>query len=219
MKRNILAGFGFFVFLPAVIYFLSYIPAMMTESTGLSFFFTNQSSMYNYHSGLEAGHSYSSSWWQWPFDIKPLYAYSPNRDFVPEGMSMGITTFGNPAIWWLTIPAVLWAIWTLWKNKKQPDLGLLTAVVGFFSLYAPWILVTRAAFIYHFFPCVIFVILMLSFFLKEKMAEHTKWQKIAWAYMALVFILFVAFYPVLTGMMVPTAYVEWLRWIPEWVLG
>ncbi len=219
LRSSILAGFGFFVLIPGVIYFLSYIPAMLTEETGLSFFFTNQKSMYDYHSGLTAGHSYSSSWWQWPFDYKPLYAYSPNRDFVPRGMSMGITSFGNPAIWWLTIPAVVWSISRLWKGRKQLDLGLLTTVVGFFSLYAPWILVPRSAFIYHFFPCVIFVILMIGFFFKEKMAEDKRWEKISWGYMALCFVLFLAFYPVLTGMMVPTAYVELLRWVPGWVLG
>ncbi len=219
LKNSILAGFGFFVLIPAVIYFLSYIPAMMTESTGLSFFFTNQKSMYDYHSSLEAGHSYSSTWLQWLFDYKPLYAYSPNRDFVPEGMSMGITSFGNPAIWWMTIPALVFGILRLWKTKRQPDLGLLTAVVGFFSLYAPWIFVTRTAFIYHFFPCVIFVILILGFIFREKVEENPKWRYGAWGYMALCFVLFLAFYPVLTGMMVPTAYVELLRWVPGWVLG
>ncbi len=217
--KTVLAGFGFFVAVPAVIYFLSYIPAMMSESTGLNFFFTNQSSMFNYHANLEAQHSYGSSWWQWPFDYKPLYAYNPNRDFVPKGISMGITSFGNPAIWWMTIPVVVWNIWKLRGGRKDPDLGLLTAVVGFFSLYVPWIFVKRTAFIYHFFPCVMFVVLMLSFFFRAQESQDKRWKYGKWVYMVLVFVLFVAFYPVLTGMAVPTAYVRLLRWIPGWVLG
>ncbi len=217
--KTILAGFGFFVLVPFVIYFLSYIPAMWSDSTGLSFFFTNQSSMYNYHASLEVGHRYGSDWWQWPLDLKPLYAYSPNRDFVPEGTSMGITSFGNPAIWWMTIPVVLWSLWQLWEKRKQPDLGLLTAVVGFFSLYAPWIFVTRTTFIYHFFPCVVFVVLMIVYCIRQQVEKKRTVPVWLWAYMIFVFILFVLYYPVLTGMAIPTEYAMWLRWIPGWVLG
>ena len=213
------AGFLFFVVIPGVIYFLSYIPAMMSETTGLSFFFTNQSSMFNYHSQLKATHSYGSSWWQWPLDYKPLYAYAPNRDFVPKGTSMGITSFGNPLIWWMTIPAVIWSVRRLWKQRGQLDLGLLTAVVGFFSLYAPWILVTRTAFIYHFFPCVVFVVLMICFFLRDWEKKNITRRRCTYIYLAAVLILFVAYYPVLTGIAVPTAYASALRWIPGWVLG
>lgn len=217
--KTILAGFGFFVLVPLVIYFLSYIPAMRSEATGLSFFFTNQSSMYRYHANLEAGHNYGSAWWQWPFDYKPLYAYSPNRDFIPEGTSMGITSFGNPAIWWMTIPAVAWSLWQLWKNRKQQDLGLLTAVVGFFSLYVPWIFVTRTAFIYHFFPCVVFVVLMIVYYIRQLAEKRKGLPALAWAYLVFVFVLFILYYPVLTGMAIPTEYAMWLRWIPGWVLG
>ncbi len=217
--QTVLAGFAFFVLVPFVIYFLSYIPAMWSESTGLSFFFTNQSSMYNYHANLEAGHSYGSSWWQWPLDYKPLYAYGPNRDFVPVGRSMGITSFGNPAIWWMTIPAVLWAIWRLFKEKKQLDLGLLTATIGFFSLYVPWMFVSRTAFIYHFFPCVVFVVLILGFFIKNQMENKKITYRAVGVYLALVFVLFIMFYPVLTGIEIPTWYARLLRFVPGWVLG
>ncbi len=215
--KTILAGFLFFVFVPAVIYFLSYIPAMQSETTGLSFFFTNQSSMFNYHAHLESAHPYSSKWWQWLFDYKPLYAYSPDPNFVSADHAKGITTFGNPAIWWLTIPLVLWGLYRLWKQRKGMDAGLLTTVVGFFSLYAPWIFVTRTTYIYHFFPCVIFVVLLLGFFFESKSGRG--WRHVETAYMLLVFVLFLAFYPVLTGMEVPALYAQALRWLPGWVLG
>lgn len=217
--QTVAAGFLFFVVIPGVIYFLSYIPAMMSESTGLSFFFTNQGSMFRYHSQLKEPHSYGSSWWQWPLDYKPLYAYNPNRDFVPKGTSMGITSFGNPLIWWTTIPIVIWSLCRLRKQRGRLDLGLLTAVVGFFSLYVPWIFVTRTAFIYHFFPCVVFVVLMLCFFLRDWEQKKPKRRRWVYGYLAAVFILFVAYYPVLTGIAVPTAYAGLLRLIPGWVLG
>lgn len=218
-RSMILKGFLFFVALPFIIYFVSYIPAMMTESTGLSFFFTNQGMMLNYHSTLEAPHSYGSSWWQWPLDFKPLYAYSPNRNFVPEDTAMGITSFGNPLIWWMTIPVFIWSIVQLLRKKEHLDLSLLVAFCGFLSLYVPWIFVTRTAFIYHFFPCVVFVVLMIVRFMMEKLEHNPNKKWLMWTYLAAVFILFLVFYPVLTGMKVPQAYALALRFIPGWVLG
>ncbi len=216
-KQTILAGFAFFVGIPFIIYFLSYIPAMMSDSTGLSFFFTNQGSMYHYHSTLEATHYYSSSWWQWPLDYKPLYLYNPNRNFVPEGTAMGITTFGNPLLWWMTIPVVIWGIVQICVKRKKVDLGILTAVIGFFSLYAPWVLVARTAFIYHFFPCVVFVVMLVAFFFKAR--QRKIWRWLEWIYMGLIFAFFLAYYPVLTGMPVPSWYAAILRLVPGWVLG
>lgn len=216
-RQTVLAGFLFFVAVPGVIYFLSYIPAMCSETTGLSFFFTNQSSMLRYHTGLKSTHPYSSSWWQWPLDYKPLYAYNADHHLVPQTICTGITSFGNPAVWWLTIPVVLWGVIRLLKKKKPMDKGILAAVTGFLSLYAPWIFVKRTTYIYHFFPCVIFVVLLIMFFFKERKSRF--WHRTEWVYMAVVFVLFVMFYPVLTGMPVPAWYAYMLRWIPGWVLG
>ncbi|MBE7035719.1 MAG: phospholipid carrier-dependent glycosyltransferase [Ruminococcaceae bacterium] len=215
--QTILAGFAFFVVVPGLIYYLSYVPLMLSENTGSSFFLSNQSSMYNYHSTLKATHYYSSAWWKWPLDLKPLYLYSPNRDFVPEGISMGITTFGNPLVWWMTIPMVVWGIYQICKKRTKVEPGILVSVIGFFSLYAPWMLVSRASFIYHFFPCVIFVVILTVFFFREQKGKF--WSYAGWVYVAGVFVLFIAFYPVLTGMAVPTWYVNLLRWSSEWVLG
>lgn len=217
--RMLIKGCLFFIVIPFVVYFLSYIPAMMTESTGLSFFFTNQGSMLNYHSNLEAPHDYGSKWWQWPLDFMPLYAYSPNRNFVPEGTAMGITSFGNPLVWWMTIPAVIWSFVQLLRKKDHLDLPLLVALTGFLSLYIPWIFVTRTAFIYHFFPCVVFVVLMIARFMMEKLQNNPEKKWLMWTYLAAVFVLFLAFYPVLTGMAVPQNYALALRFIPGWVLG
>ncbi len=215
--KTVLCGALFFVVIPFVIYFLSYIPAMNTEVTGLSFFFRNQRNMFSYHSGLESTHPYMSSWWSWPLDLKPLYAYNPNRMFVPLGISMGISSFGNPLVWWLTIPVVLGSIYML--ISKKGNFELKTMVAGFGAMYLPWVLVTRAAFIYHFFPCVIFVVLMMVYFAKQMYEKNAKKKKYIIAYAALVVVLFVMFYPVLTGMPVPTDYAEMLKWLPTWVLG
>ena len=104
------------------------------------------------------------------------------------------------------------------RGKGSRELTFL--LVGFASMYLPWVLVPRVAFIYHFFPCVIFVVLGIVYFIKRFVEKDPKEKKYVYLYLAAVFVLFLAFYPVLTGIAVPTAYVEnCLRWLPSWVLG
>ena len=215
--KTVLFGALFFVAIPLSIYFVSYIPAMMTPQTGFKYIFRNQTTMFNYHSGLSSTHPYGSAWWSWPLDLRPLYAYSPNRSFIPKGTQMGISSFGSPIIWWLTIPVILAAI--VKTIRKKGDKELTFILTGFLSMYLPWVLVPRIAFIYHFFPCVIFVVLGIVYFMKELTSKSDKAKWCIYAYLTAVFVLFVLFYPVLTGIAVPASYVEWLKWLPTWVLG
>lgn len=219
--QTLLFAVLFFVVIPGIIYFLSYIPAMDTPSTGLKFFFTNQTSMFNYHSGLDATHPYGSQWWSWPLDIRPLYSYTAKSDFLPEGMSMGMASFGNPLVWWMMVPALAYAIYCCCKRRGSKELTVM--LTGFAAMYVPWMLVTRVCFIYHFFPVVIFGILMIVYMFKtvmerEKLSERSMYITFG-IYIAAVFALFVAFYPVLTGLMIPRSYMLALKWLPTWVFG
>ena len=218
--KMIVCGVLFFVVIPSIIYFMSYLPTLNNEGIKISYFFKNQQTMFNYHSTIEGKHPYMSSWWQWPIDQKPLYASSPNRMFIPKGTAMGITTFGNPLVWWLTIPSLIGALWLILKKKKA-DEALWTMILGFLAMYLPWTLVERSSFIYHFFPCVIFVVLMAVRLMKNWYEEKPSRLRVATitVYASCVVILFALFYPVLTGIPIPEAYAEALEWLPGWVLG
>lgn len=206
----------FFVAIPAVIYFLAYIPAMNTPDTGIEFFFTNQSLMLNYHSHLNPSsvHPYSSKWWSWPLDMRPLYAYGPNRSFLSEEYTQIIASFGNPLVWWLTYPVIIGLI--VYAFKKGCDNKLTVILAGFLSLFLPWAFISREAFIYHFFPCVIFVVLAIvyAFKLLYEKKKIKKWQIIA--YTSAVIVLFAVFYPLLTGRVVPREYATALKWLESW---
>ena len=219
MKTAKTIGFAFlfFVVVPFAVYFLSYLPIILSDNETLSYFWENQKSMFGYHSNLTEAHPYGSPWWSWPLNLRPLYAYNPNRDFVPEGISQGITTFGNPLVWWLAIPAIVYLIYHSAKKGKNTEIN--TILTGFGAMYLPWILVSRQAFIYHFFPCVPFVALGIAYSLRELMKKYEKLKIPAISYLALVFLLYIAFYPVLTGIKIPDIYAEMLSWLPSWVLG
>lgn len=167
-KPWIISNFGvtclvclvFFIIIPAIIYTLCYIPykAGDPDKDLITIMLDNQISMYNYHSNLDATHSFSSSWWQWPIMMRPIWYYV--KPEVATGMRATIVSFGNPAVWWTGIAAVVASMVIAWKKR---DKKMTVIFVAFALQFCPWMLVTRCTFIYHFFTSVPFVILMIIY--------------------------------------------------------
>ena len=96
-------------------------------------------------------------------------------------------------------------------------------MIGYLSQYAPWFLVSRVVFIYHYFPSVPFVTIMVSY----SMYQLANWKKEKkkqvqigiYAYVALAIGLFILFYPVLSGLAIHPEYAKnYLKWFESWVL-
>ncbi|MDD7403423.1 MAG: glycosyltransferase family 39 protein [Butyribacter sp.] len=204
----------FFLAIPAVIYTLSYIPMNDGTNHGLvQRMLDNQTSMYNYHSNLDATHPYSSEWYEWPVMVRPIWYYSGT---LANGLKEGISAFGNPLVWWVGIPAFLMILYlaVMFRNKKASFLTL-----GYLSQYLPWVLIGRVVFIYHYFPSVPFVVLMIAYCMKKIADWKPKWKKAMFVYVGLAVVLFIMFYPVLTGIPVDPGYVsKYLKWFDGWVL-
>lgn len=215
--KTLVAALVFFVIVPFVIYFLSYLPIILSDTADISYFWENQMDMLSYHSQLTEKHPYGSPWWTWPLDIRPLYAYNPNWDFVTENFAQGISSFGNPLVWWMTIPSVACLVYFAVKGKGNTE--IFTVLTGFGAMYLPWVMISRQAFIYHFFPCVVFVVFAIALCFKEIEKKYPKAKHGILIYLICVFVLYVGFYPVLTGIKIPGWYAECLSWLPSWVLG
>ncbi len=219
-KKTILFCMIFFVAIPFTIYLLSYIPFVDSYRPGLlERMLKNQETMFSYHSKLEATHPYSSTWSQWPTMERPIFYYSNN---LGENLRQGISSFGNPLVWWAGIPAFIYTLYVA-LTKKDKTAGFLC--VAYLAQYLPWTLVSRCTFIYHYFPSVPFLALMIGFCflqLKEKLKgklSSTIFYSLVIAYAILAFALFIMFYPVLSGQPVNIEYVDkFLRWFDTWVL-
>ena len=220
MLKSTLMCVIFFVAVPAVIYALSYIPFIKVSDSGaLKTIIDNQKYMFEYHSALEATHPYSSWWYQWPTIVRPIFYYCGNDGDLKEGIS----AFGNPAVWWMGILAFAYMIYLLFKKRDKTALFL---IIAYLAQYVPWMPVSygRITFIYHYFPCTPFVVLMICYSIYTMYNDaDQKWQKrivaLTVAYVAVAVILFAMFYPVLSGKGVSGEYVEgFLRWFDSWVL-
>ncbi len=92
-------------------------------------------------------------------------------------------------------------------------------VVAFLSQYLPWVFISRTVFIYHFFPSVPFIVLMIGYGMKILTDWKPRMKKWMFVYAGLAVALFVMFYPVLSGMAIDPMYVKnFLRWFDSWVL-
>jgi len=219
--RTFIACFPIFIIVPGIIYSLSYIPFVRAMDQGAGFWRTmidNQIHMFSYHAFLEAHHSFSSNWWEWPLLVRPIFYYVSH---LPYDMRQGISSFGNPAVWWTGIGATFFVIAALVKRKFANDDENFRIVcfllIAYAAQYLPWVLIDRPTFIYHYFPSVPFVILIIVFCLKNYV--YPRFPKVVWAYAGLVLVLFIIFYPILSGMPISIWYGEtFLRWFPAWVL-
>ncbi|MGC8777685.1 MAG: phospholipid carrier-dependent glycosyltransferase [Candidatus Caldatribacteriaceae bacterium] len=201
-----------FILIPACIYALSYIPYILVPGHDISDIWTYQGRMYHYHKDLRATHPFSTPWWQWPAMIRPIWLYQ--GEGLPKGQISSIVSMGNPAIWWL---GALLLLALLFFPELRKSSALPFILLGFFSQYLPWTLVPRITFIYHYYGCVPFLILLIGVFfrrLEERPSPYARW---VWVYALLVVVLFVMFYPILSGSVVSEAYVgRFLQWLPSW---
>lgn len=201
----------FFIAVPVLIYALSYLPWTKCDGQSWQTVWNNQFDMYNYHSKLEAEHPYSSPWYEWLVMVKPMVFYRQ------QTMSGGISTlasFGNPLIWWGGLIALLA---TAVIGIRRKDKISWQIICSYLAQLLPWVFVSRIVFIYHYFNCTPFLILSLVYVYLALLDKYPNIKKVMWAYLGGAAVLFVMFYPVLSGQNASISYVQnWLCWFPQW---
>ena len=204
----------FFVLIPCLIYYFAYIPYGTARSISpfsaeyLRMVLDNQSYMFNYHSGIVAEHPYSSRWYQWVLDIRPILYY---LEYFDDGTHSSFGAFLNPALCWGGLLSLFVLIYTaIFRRDRCAGFILL----GYLAQLIPWMFVTRITFEYHYFPCSVFLVLSLGycFNLMRHNLRHWKWY--VSGFVTLSIALFVMFYPALSGK--PVAATGLLSWLPTW---
>lgn len=232
--RPILAKFGklcgcccvFFLFIPFAIYFAAYLPlTTLPHNVGdiWGSFWRYQDTMFSYHSTLQAEHYFASPWYEWPFDLRPIWFFA---GYTAEGYST-ISSFGNPLLWWAGL-ACLMGVGVLWVRKRQWPWAL--ALAGFLSVYLPWVLVPRLTFIYHYFTAVPFLVLALLavFSQLSRQGPLARNLRLGGAvevplsalllavFAAACWILFAVYFPVISGAPTTREYADALELLPAW---
>lgn len=198
-----------FLLFAVLTYFSVYIPDMLAGRSFLDVV-NLQGYMYQFHSTLTATHPFSSPWWSWPFISKPIWLYV---SYLPEGIKSTIVLLGNPAVWWTGFACLLLA--TVLAVVKRNFACMFIAVIFFFQ-WLPYAFISRAVFLYHFYVCVPFLCLATAYFISAYW--RFRWMKAAAiVYFALVVLLFILFYPVISGLPASTSTIDNLKWLGGWI--
>lgn len=180
---SICSCFFFFIVIPMLIYFCSYIPYFSSSGgVTVSRVIDAANYIFKYHSqqGFGMDHPYYSPWYQWPLSEKPMYYAS--HQYTKAGYTFSIFAFGNYSIWWIGFGSILIMLFMQYKlflnqyivNTQKHELSIdkcnkgfderaVVLLVCYLSQYLPWILVPRGTYIYHYFPSVPFVILCITY--------------------------------------------------------
>jgi hypothetical protein len=117
--------------------------------------------MYRYHNNLSTPHPASSPWWAWPFDFKPVWFY---EESFAGGTAASIYDAGNLVTFWLAIPAMAFIAWQAFARRSA---ALALVVIAFACQWIAWARIDRAAFQYHYYTALPFLLIALGYFLAE----------------------------------------------------
>lgn len=214
IKRLFLFCCVFFIAVPLAVYTLSFLPVVgHTEYNGLIDKAVKGSfSMFDYHSKLVAEHYYSSPFYEWPVIWMPLL---DANDAVSETLVSSVSCMGNPVIWWAGIPCSLFVLFRF-LVKKDKKAGFL--ILAYAAQYVPWMSIGRITFIYHYFPAILFVMLMMGYTMDFVMNRFRPGKAAVTIYMITAVIVFALFYPVISGLPVSREWGMQLRWLKDWIL-
>ena len=217
--RNSLFCVLFFVLIPALIYYLAYIPYGQAEGARLfsreytRIVLDNQSFMFNYHVGVVAEHPYSSRWYQWILDIRPILYY---LNYFDDGTRSSICAFVNPALCWGGLLSLFVLIYTAVFRRDRKAAFIL---IGYLAQLLPWIFIRRLTFEYHYFPATVFLVLALCYVFSLLRDNRRNWLHYAVPFTCASLLLFILFFPGLSGKPVDNATAtKIMHWLPTWPL-
>ena len=219
--RNVGFCLIFFVLVPALIYYASYYPYGIGKGLGggLGMYFKadyarivldNQVYMFRYHSGVNATHPYSSRWYQWMLDVRPILYY---LDYNGSARS-SFGAFVNPVLCWAGLAGLLVLGFCAFARRDRKALFLL---LGYLAQLVPWIFISRITFEYHYFPCSVFLVLTLGYVFAAMRGSSPRSRAAVWGLTGLNAALFALFYPALWGAEINSNTASLLyRWFSTW---
>lgn len=264
LLRDCVPAFASLVLVPLVVYLLSWRSWFASEtgvfrheaaagsdrisSWGLDFlpdtwlsFIYYHVSVLGFHSELTNSNGHHHPWeskpWDWLASTRALLYHSSGDE---SGHREVVLLIGTPAIWWLSVPVLLWGLWRIIGRR---DMRWLVPLVGYTAGFLPWLLnVDRQMYLFYATNLAPFVILGLALVLGQVSAWSLRPDEpspgtngrrsvsadarglvlgktgmlLVAVYLVLVVWMFLFFLPIFTGMPLTDEQWQWRMWLPGW---
>ena len=185
--------------------------------------------VYKFHAGLTnaAGnyHPWESKPWAWPMSLRPVL-YAIDQQNVPgcggQSCVKAVMLVGTPALWWIAVPVLLWA---LWRAAFKHDWRYASVLVGYCAGWLPWFAdIGRQMYFFYAAPMAPFLVIAVALILGDIVYKpkgqsperRTLGLLVASIYVALVITNFAWLYPILTGIPISSATWNMEIWLPSW---
>lgn len=166
----------FFIAVPLAVYVLSYTVWVAQGGSVVEAIDQNRSA-YDFHSTLTTPHGSQSDFWEWPIMGRPIYLHVGENSSTEQIYSMA-----NPWIFWLGIPALVFALLQGLRNSRlavaesgilnvrlrvnPSQVAVLFVLIGYLAMWLPWAANPRTLFLYHYMPAVAFMVLAMAYCIK-----------------------------------------------------
>lgn len=198
--------------LPMIVYLATFIPTFFYAEKALppAEILTYQWDMALRQSGTMASHQYSSSWWQWIINERPIwYLYE-----MTEGAIRGVLLLGNPIIMWAGLPALILCVV---MGVRCKNWALFVPTLLWLVGVEIWIVLPKAVtFYHHYLMPSFFLVIALAAALEFLWLRDRKYLAPAMVTIAAL-VVFIEFYPILAALPLdgPHAFNHWM-WLDSW---
>lgn len=190
-------------------------------------------SVLKFHASLTSSAGHSHPWdskpWAWLVGARPILYFSSTDLQCSGGVECRrmLFLFGTPIIWWLVVPALLWAMWRVFVGR---DYRFVIPLVGFAAGFVPWVVaIDRQMYFFYAAAFIPFVIVIFALILGQVIGRGKPLKLLskigpplpsgtvaAIVYLAAVVAMFVYFSPLFYGYTIPESWYQSMMWLPSW---
>ena len=177
----------------------------------------------NLHTPATGQHPWESKPWTWPMGLRPmLYYYDGNTAQCGQSRCVSATMLvGTPAIWWLALPMLAWA---LWRVIARQDWRYAAILVAYLAGLLPWFRdLDRQMYFFYVTPIAAFLVLGIVLGLghilgraRDGLERRGTGLLVVALYVGLVVANFIWLWPILNGDSIPDWRWQAELWLPSW---
>ncbi|MDQ4103747.1 MAG: phospholipid carrier-dependent glycosyltransferase [Actinomycetota bacterium] len=181
-----------------------------------------------FHEGLitpAKPHPWESKPWSWPMGLRPMLYYYESGAAAPgcgrQDCVSAVMLVGTPALWWIGLPVLGWA---LWRAVSGPDWRYAAALTGHAAGWLPWFgNIDRQMYFFYMTPAAPFLVIAVTLVLGEILGRASDGAErrgtgllVVSLYVGLVVANFVWLWPILTGGSITPEHWNAQLWLPSW---